>query len=136
MFCRRLVRWIEDGFGKRELQHNLPFVVGYFEDCIQHARLTAFGFQQLSDRGSRNLPGVIGIAQILTLGVEDQFLPDPGVEVISWHERGPSLLKVAAFVTQSPANPRILRDAGSDTLSATRRELQMGRLTHSSQYLQ
>jgi len=89
MSCRSLARWIEDGFGKRELKHDLPFVVGHFENCIQHARLAAFGFQQLSDRGSRNLPGVIGVAQILALGVEDQFLPDPGVEVISWHEHGP-----------------------------------------------
>lgn len=51
MFCRRLVRQIEDRFGKRELQNDLPFVVGHFEDCVEHRRLTAFGFQQLPDRG-------------------------------------------------------------------------------------
>jgi hypothetical protein len=89
MLCRRLVRWIKDSFGKRELQHDLPFIVSYFEDCIEYACLAAFDFQQLSDCSSRNLPGVIGIAQLLALGIEDKFFSNAGIEIILWHDGRP-----------------------------------------------
>jgi hypothetical protein len=89
MSCHRLIRWIKDRLGKRELQHDLAFIVGHFEGCVQHSRLAAFGLQQLPDRCPRDFPGVIGIAQILAFGVKDQFVSDAGVEIIFWHDGGP-----------------------------------------------
>jgi hypothetical protein len=86
MSRRGLVRGIEDGLCKRKLQHDLAVVVGDFQDCVQYTGLLAFGFQQLADGGSRHLPGMIGIAQFLALGIEDQFRADAGVKVIFGHD--------------------------------------------------
>src|SRR5258708_32056619 len=85
MSCRGFGRWVKNRLGKGKLQRDLAFVVGHFEDCIQHARLAAFGFEQLPDRRPRDLPGVIGIAQLFALGVENQLFSDAGIEVIFWH---------------------------------------------------
>lgn len=89
MPCRGLFRWPLDRFGEGKFQYDFAVVIGHFEDGTQHARLVALGFEQLPDRSSRNLPGMIGIAQFLTLGVENQLFSDPGVEVIFWHDANP-----------------------------------------------
>jgi coenzyme PQQ precursor peptide PqqA len=82
-----ILRAVEDRFGKGKFQHDLPVIVGHFQDCVEKACLPALCFQDFPDRRPRHVPGVIGIAQFLPLGIEDQFGTDTRVEEISRHGR-------------------------------------------------
>src|SRR5690242_8533172 len=47
--------------------------------------MRAFGFQNFEDHGARDLPCSIGVAQHLSIGINDQFVADPGIEKITGH---------------------------------------------------
>src|SRR6266481_5955678 len=85
------VRNVQDRFGKRKFQHDLAFIVGHFEDGIEEAGLCAFGLQQLPDRGPRNFPCAIGIAQLFAFGIGNQLVADTSVEEVSRHGLIPSV---------------------------------------------
>ena len=71
---------VEKPFGKWKFQHDLPFVVGHFEDRIQQTAVGAFDLQQFADHGQRDFPCAIGIPQFFAFGIGDQL-----VETIRTH---------------------------------------------------
>src|SRR5436305_6204359 len=66
-----IVRGIQDGFGIRKLQHDVSFLVADFHDRAQQV-LTAFRAEQFPDRPTRHVPGLVGVAQVLALRIEQQ----------------------------------------------------------------
>jgi hypothetical protein len=85
MLGRPPVGHVEERFGKREFQHDLTGLVGYFDGGIQQASVFSLRSQQLANHVARDLPGMIGVSQFLALGIGDQLVADPRVEKIPWH---------------------------------------------------
>jgi len=77
---------IEDRFGKWKFEDDFTGIVGDFQYGIENTLLFAVGFENFPNCRSCHAPGVIRIAQNLSLRVEDQFFADAGVEKISRHE--------------------------------------------------
>jgi hypothetical protein len=88
VFSARNFGEIEKPFREGKLKHDLPIGVGYFQDRTQQA-FGALGFQQFLNHRAGHFPCAIGISQLFTLVVGDQFAADSRVEVISWHHQNP-----------------------------------------------
>src|ERR1700761_7036574 len=81
----RSIGRVDQGFRERKLQDDLAIIVGDLDDGIEQHAIGALGLDQLEDHGACDFPGAVRVAQLLALGIVDQFIADPGVEEIPWH---------------------------------------------------
>ena len=97
---------------------SLPFVPqlpaigippGVLVQYFPRAAPGAFGLQQLPDHGARDFPGAIGVAQVLAMGIGDQLVTKPGVEIIAWHSLKPTF-RLVATTAADVAHKTFIRD--------------------------
>jgi hypothetical protein len=80
-----VLRTVEDRFSKGKFQHDLPLIIGDFQNGIEQASLPALRLQDFPDRCPRHVPRMIGIAKLFALRIKDQLSVDTGIEEISGH---------------------------------------------------
>src|SRR3954465_4181103 len=71
--------------GERELQHHLALLVGDHQRGGEDVGILALLLEQIDDHRLGDLPGVIGVAQLLALDVGDGVVANPGVEEVAGH---------------------------------------------------
>ena len=81
-----LIRQLGDGLGEGKFEDDFAVVVHHLDHRAEQRLARTFAAQQLQDHGPRDLKGAIGIAQFLSVGIDDQLVADPGIEEISGHD--------------------------------------------------